>query len=352
MTQRLRKITVEYGQDIPGSILGPSRPWSITSEGSDDYRVQFSFTRTNTNHADTGRVIIYNLPPELSDAISEGTSQSNTDREDILVDPRYRTDIDARNAKLQELAKANLVKVYAGYVDDMKLIFTGDITDLNTKAMGSGVDEITTITLGDTIIPLKYGWLNKTFGDGATTGDILNNIMAGLSIGMSEQALAFQAESILGVEVASFKDGMFIFGGVKRNVDAIVARYGVQWFIRDGEFYFMPRGSVIDDFFLRLNEGENILRPISKFNGDDIKFTMLLDGDVLPGRGFVIENAEGERTSNRGYRADTVTYIGDTHSNPWYCMVAASRLKDEQATPRFVALTPSQAITSNTVAVP
>ena len=190
------------------------------------------------------------------------------------------------------------------------------------------------------------------FGDGAKVDEVLNGMLSSLGVPMSDQALKFQAESILGVEVASFKDGAIIFGGLKRNADAIVAQYGVQWFIRDGEFFFMPRGSVIDDFFLRLNEGENILRPISKFNGDDIKFTMLLDGDVLPGRGFVIEDAEGERTSNRGYRADTVTYIGDTHSNPWYCMVAASRLKDEVATPRFVALTPSQAITSNTVAVP
>jgi hypothetical protein len=352
MTQWLRKIRVEYGQEIAGSILGPSRPWVITSEGSSDYRIQFRLTRTNTNNADTGRVIIYNLPPEFFDAINNGVSESNKDREDILADPRYRTDIDTRNAKLVELGKANLVKVYAGYKDDMKLIFTGDITDLNSKAMSSGVDAITTIDLGDSIIPLKYGWLNKSFGDNTPIHEVLVSILGATGVGMSQQALIFQAESILGVEVSSFKDGAIIIGGLKRNVDAIVARYGVQWFIRDGEFFFMPRGSVIDDFYLRLNEGENVLRPVSDFNGDSIKFNMLLDGDVLPGRGFVIEDATGKRTSNRGYRANTVNYVGDTHGNPWYCMVEASRLKDEVATPLFRALTPSQAITSSTVAVP
>lgn len=352
MTQWLRRITVEYGNEAFVSALGPSLPWSLTSDGSMDYRVQFRLTRTNTNQADTGRVIIYNLPPDLSDAIRNGASQSNKDREDILEDPRYRLDIDARNAKLQELAKANLVKIYAGYRDNTKLIFTGDITGLNTKALSSDVDSITTIDLGDTIIPLKYGWLNKSFGAGASTDEVINGIMKAVGIGMSQQALKFQAEHILGVEVSEFKNGMIIIGGLKRSADAIVARYGVQWFIRDGEFYFMPRGSVIDDFFLRLNEGENILRPMSSFNGDDIQFTMLLDGDVLPGRGFVIEDAGGKRTSNRGYRADTVNYIGDTHGNPWYCMVAASRLKEEIATPPHRALTPSQVFTSTTVAVP
>ena len=353
--QWLRTITIEYGQDVPGSAYGPSNPWTLTSDESDDYRVQFRCTRTNTNKADSGVVSIYNLPRRMSEAIRQGTAEANEDRRRILKGTRFRNDIDARNAELRELAEANLVKVFAGYKGQSKQIFQGDITDLSTKAMNSDVDNVTSISLGDTIIPLKYGWLNKSFGGNSKTSDVLSSVITAAGIKRSKQAIDFMDNVLPGVEVLEFKNGAFVFGGVQPNVDAIVARYGVQWFIRDGEFYFMPRGSLIDDFAIRLDKGDNLLRPLSELEGEDINFTMLLDGDVLPGRGFRIYDEDGRRTSNFGYRADTVDYIGDTHGNPWYCMVRASRIKDDAfpSIPNFSVLSPSPEIFSaDNVAVP
>jgi hypothetical protein len=151
--------------------------------------------------------------------------------------------------------------------------------------------------------------------------------------------------------VFELRNGAFVQGGIARNIDALVARYGVQWFIRDGEFFMMPRKSLIDDFALRLDEGDNLLRPLGKVNGEDIQFTMLLDGDMLPGRGFKIFDTKGQPTSTFGYRADDVRYVGDTHGNPWYCIVQGSRI-DEDFDVEHRALTPDQAFTSDSIAVP
>jgi hypothetical protein len=349
--QWLRKITVEYGQNIPGSALGPLNPWSLTSEVDSDFRIQFRFTRSNTNRADTGRLIIYNLPPEFLSDIRSGVQEANDDRLRILEGPKFKGDLDGRNNELRILAQANLVKVYAGYKDGTKLIFTGDITSINMSSMMSDNDIITTIDLGDTIIPLKYGWLNKTFAGGSRLDDVLNSILKSAGVSASEQAKKFQLETIAGVEVAEFKNGMAVIGGIKRNLDSIVARYGVQWFIKDGEFFFMARGALIDDFAIRLDLGDNVLRPVSDLDGDSVKFTMLLDGDMLPGRGFRIFDENGQPTSKSGYRADTVTYIGDTHGNPWYCMVEGISI-DDKGFPPALALTPDQAFTTESVAVP
>ncbi len=349
--QWLRKITVEYGQRIPGSALGPLEPWSLTSEGDSDFRIQFRFMRTNTNKADTGRLVIYNLPPEFLADIRTGVQEANDDRLRILDGPKFKGDLDGRNNELRILAQANLIKVYAGYKDGTKLIFTGDITSINMNSMMSDNDTITTIDLGDTIIPLKYGWLNKTFAGGSRLDDVLNSILNSAGIPASEQAKKFQLENIAGVEVSEFKNGMIVIGGIKRNVDSIVARYGAQWFVRDGEFFLMARGALIDNFALRLDLGDNVLRPVSDLDGDSVKFTMLLDGDMLPGRGFRIFDETGQPTSKSGYRADTVTYIGDTHGNPWYCMVEGIDI-DEKGFPPATLITPDQAFTTENVAVP
>lgn len=349
--QWLRKITVEYGQRVPGSALGPLNPWSLTSEGNEDYRIQFSFNRTNTNRADTGRIAIYNLPPEFVSAIRTGVQEANDDRKNILEGPQFKGDLDGRNNELRTLAQANLVKVYAGYKDGTKLIFTGDITGIKIKSMMSDNDVITTIDLGDAIIPLKYGWLNKTFAGGSKLDDVLNSILIAAGVPASEQVKKFQLETVAGVEVAEFKNGYAVIGGIKRNLDSIVARYGAQWFIRDGEFFLMARGALIDDFALRLDLGDNVLRPVSELDGDSVSFTMLMDGDMLPGRGFRIFGTDGEPTSNKGYRADTVTYVGDTHGNPWYCIVEGIKI-DDQAFPPAALIAPDQAFTTENVAVP
>ncbi len=351
MTQWLRKITVEYGRQIPDGEYGPPEPWSITSEGDSDYRIQFRFSRTNTNTADTGTIAIYNLPPDFLSSIRSGVTKANADRRKILDLLRFKNDLDARNGELRELAIANLVRVYAGYQDSTKLIFSGDITSIDLNSMRSDVDTITRIDLGDMIIPLKYGWLNKSFAGGSSLETVLNTIMASLGITPSEMAKKFQNEAIVGVEVAEFKNGLAIMGGVKRNVDAIVARYGVQWFVRDGEYFLMARGALIDDFSLTLLLGENVLRPVSDIDGDSVKFTMLLDGDMLPGRGFRILDEFGKPTSKSGYRADTVQYVGDTHGNPWYCMVDGISI-DGKGFPPATTITPDQAFTTTNVAVP
>ena len=352
MTQWRRKITVEYGQNLE-SPYGPLRPWSITSEGDEDFRVQFKFNRTNTNRADAGRVRIYNLPPEFAASIRDGTREANEDRSRILDDVRWRDNLDRRNAELRELAQANLVRVFAGYEGQMRQIFQGDITDLDVNSMMSDTDTITSIDVGDAIIPLKYGWLNKSFDGNTKTADLLREIITASGILPSKQSLNFLDNVLPGVEVLEFRNSAIVQGDIKPNVDAIVARYGVQWFIRDGEFYLMPRGALIDDFALRLDLGDNVLRPLSGLDGDEISFTMLLDGDMLPGRGFKIFDEDGRPISTFGYRADTVDYVGDTHGNPWYCMVKASRIDNPALINDFALLTPSPAIfSSENVAVP
>lgn len=352
MTQWMRSITVEYGQEIEGSVLGPARPWSLTSEEDSDFRIQFRFSRTNTNRADSGRVSIYNLPPEYSASIIDGVLRANEDRARIMEDTRFKFDIDARNRSLKELSEANFVKVYAGYRDGVKLLFTGDITDLDTKSMSSDTDSITSIDLGDTIIPLKYGWISKSFGGGATLNQIINGVLSSSGITGSQQAIKFLANTTAGVEVAEFRNGLVVVSGIQRALDDLVAMYGVQWFVRNGEIFFMPRGALIDDFALRLDEGENVLRPISNMDGDRIKFTMLLDGDMLPGRGFRIFDVDGLPSTSHGYRADTVDYIGDTHGNPWYCLVQGSVIDDDNFPPAFFQFTRDQAIDTGVVAVP
>jgi len=356
MTQWLRKVTIQYGQDVPGSAYGPRNGWTLTSETESDLRIAFRFNRTNTNRADTGTLLIYNLPDEYRDAIDSGYREADDDRARILKGPRYRNDIEARNQELRELAQANIVKIFAGYRDDTKLIFQGDITEIKVRRVGNTLDTVTQIKLGDSILQLKYGYLQKNFGDGSSTGKTLAAIVSAAGLPASPQALAFLETSVPGLAQINMKNGLFVFGGIQYNVDQVVASMGVQWFVHNGETYFMPRGSVLPDFSLEMKDTVNVLRPVGKVSGTEIEFSMLIDGHMVPGRGFrflttgpnesALSGAASLPTSTFGYRADSVEYRGDTHGNSWYCMVRGSRVSVDNFPAPFFSLTPEQAVTA------
>lgn len=349
MTNWMRKVVIKYGQPSPpGYAYGPRNPWTLTSEAANDLRVTFRFTRTNQSHADSGVLAIHNLPKEFADAIHSGFRDANLDRASILDDStynisegtrnktisaRYRNDVEGRNKALQALAEANRIWIWAGYRDDLKLIFQGDITDLVMKTLDSEVDSITAISVGDSILTSVYGYLNnKPFGKNSYLKDTLVAVVSAFGSKISTQGLSFLNTNFPDVVALEFKDGYMVQGGIERNLDNLVAAYGVQWFFRNGEIYFMKRGDVFEDFALRLDEGRNMLRPIGNVNGEDIQFRMLMDGDMVPGRAFRIFNKDGKPTSQHGYRADTVEYQGDTHSTPWYTTVVASRIDELQVT--------------------
>lgn len=348
MIQWLREVRIEYGEDIPGSVYGPRTPWKLTSQSDNDLRVTFRCTRTNTSRSDAGRLNIYNMPEKFRDAVVSGVKEANTDRAFILNDPRNKNDTDRRNDQLRQLAQANRIKIFAGHQGSVQLIFTGDITRINNRSLRSAVDTIMDIELGDAIITFKYGWYdNNVFGAGTQVGSLLSTIIVAGGGKMSQQSLKFLAENTPGVAVAVVKNSLVIQGDIVRNVDAIVARYGVQWFFRDGEFFMMPRGAVLDDFALRLDQGTNVLDPIGTTEGEDIKFRMLIDGRMTPGRGFRIHDFDGKPTSVHGYRADTVEYSGDTHGNPWYCKVVGSRISAANFPNPLFVLTPAEAATAS-----
>ncbi len=355
MIQWLREVRIEYGEDIPGSVYGPRTPWKITSKSDNDLRVTFRCTRTNTARSDAGRLNIFNMPEKFRDAIVSGVKEANTDRAFILADPRNKNDFDRRNDQLRQLAQANRIKIFAGYQGSTQLIFTGDIKRINNRSLRSAVDTVMDIELGDAIITFKFGWFdNNVFGAGTQVGNLLSTIVVAAGGKMSQQSLKFLAETVPGVAVSEFRNGMVIQGDITRNIDAIVGRYGVQWFFRDGEFFMMPRGSVLDDFALRLDQGTNVLDPIGNIEGEDIKFRMLIDGRMTPGRGFRIHDRDGKPTSVHGYRADTVEYSGDTHGNPWYNTIIGSRISAANFPEPFIVLTPAEAFsaTESVVALP
>lgn len=306
--------------------------------------MQFRFVRTNTSSADTGVLSIYNLPRPFRDAIRSGFEDANDDRARFLgPESRFRNDPDGRNAALQALAFANRIRIFAGYKDDEKLIFQGDISDLKARSIRSGIDTITEIALGDSILTYKYGYLTKTFGAGSSLKDIIVGVVRASGAKVSDQALAFMdVTNLPGVVGLEFVNGAHISGGVQYNLDNLIEAYGVQWFMQNDEVFFMPRGAVLEDFSIRLDEGRNMLRPIGLIDGEDLQFRMLIDGDMVPGRGFRIFNDEGKPTARHGYRADTIEYRGDTHGNSWYNTVTASRISADLFVP-FTKIAPSEA---------
>ena len=230
--QWLRKITVRYGQEVPESTLGPRTSWTLTSENDNDLRMTFRFFRSNRSTVDKGSVSIFNLPRQLKDAIRSGVQEALDARSFIMSDPQFRCDIPGRNARLRELSDANKVAVFAGYKDESRLIFQGDITDLSTKDLGSTRDTVTTISLGDSIILLKHGYLHQAFGANTELIDMLAAVVTASGLTTSPESLSFLGTKIPGVATFKFDNGAIVQGGIGVSMSDLVEQRGIQWLSR------------------------------------------------------------------------------------------------------------------------
>lgn len=117
--------------------------------------------------------------------------------------------------------------------------------------------------------------------------------------------------------------------------------YGLQWWQRDGQIYYVAQGAVTKDFSIVLQEGVDLIGAPEVMGFDDVKGVALLNPRLFPGRGmFVVKKPRpfdipnnkinpitglrGEHVgSTNGLRCEVVNYVGDTHGQAWYTFFEA-----------------------------
>ena len=319
--QYKRVYKIIYGKQDSGLV---KFPFTLDNVDGENLRVQFRFSRTNSAEPDRGFVTIYNLPDHIRKALK--TDLEDQRKERLQIQKTFARDDTERAKRLKFNADAYRVNVLAGYggAENLELLFRGDL--INVTEIRRGHSEIATqIELGDTLLALRDSYVNQAFGPNSEVLGIFKQIVDHLGLGFDKSSERYLEASIVANAVITHTDdGMYVVGRPPEIITSFVDLFGAQWWVRDGVLQVVPQGAMLDDFSIKLREGEDLMSYTEQSTGDMVRGRALLNAHIHPGRGLILEDRGGDRHDALGFRVNHADYIGDTEGTPWYVDFQAS----------------------------
>lgn len=331
--QYKRSCAVKFGDASSVPLDGENIRFNIKNLDDDGIRMKFHFFRSNRGTPDKGKLELWNLNKRTQGEISDDLQSMITLRRGIEQNLIAFADDAARAAALKVTADNYGVTVYGGYDGKPEVIFRGDMLDVEHKRKGQNV--VTEIQLGDSLLALRDGYINRTFGTGATMDTLLSAAVQASGLEVDDASKVIISSVAPNATITATSEGMYAVGRPADTIDEVADLFGLQWWVRDGKVIFVPQGSVTSDFTVLLQEGRGLLDLVSPSGFGDVKGISLLSGKLHPGRGLIIRDLDGKPISATGHRINTTELIGDTHGNPWNVKFTATEVAQSILAPNL-----------------
>lgn len=218
---------------------------------------------------------------------------------------------------LNETTRANIkdegvtVELFAGYANDVGLIFRGDIREVFHKK--NNADMVTTVTAGDGDNALRNSNINLTLPADASLKEQVELL--------AEKLEGIKKGKIVGIEgLEGNKRATTFVGSVREELDRLAVKYDFAYTVENHVFNLvrnrqsMGLGEVISV------ESGMIEAPIATDKGVDVK--TLLNNNLKCNTLFRLES----KHLKRDYRVDDLSFKGDTHSSEWFSYIKGVNL--------------------------
>ena len=218
---------------------------------------------------------------------------------------------------LNETTRANIknegvtVELYAGYADDVGLIFRGDIREVSHKK--TNADIITTITAGDGDNALRKSSINVTMPKSSSLKKHIIELaskLEGIKIG-----------KIVGIDgLEGNKRATTFVGSVRDELDRLAIKYDFSYTIENHIFNLVRNRQHTGLSEVISVESGMIEAPVATEKGVDVK--TLLNNNLKCNDLFRLE----AKFLSRTYRIDELNFKGDTHSTEWFSAIKGVNL--------------------------
>jgi hypothetical protein len=263
----LRKVRLVVGDIDQGGL-------EIT-----DLRIAFNIQLVLAGYASSGTIKIYNL------------SKSN------------------RNKIQEEFTELFL---YAGYEDNISLIFSGNIVTVTHEK--NGPDWITEITAGDAIKAINGSTINKSLPAGQNTESIFNELisqMDGVSKGVTEGLRDCISNK------RSLLRGLVLSGNVRDWLDKLSKTCGFDYSVNNGVIETTNIGQPLTDVPpVQVSDVKGLVDSPQKTEMG-MKIKSLLLPQLKLARVIEVQST----VSEGNYRMDKINHVGDTHTNDWFSII-------------------------------
>ena len=245
-----------------------------------DQRCSFTIQKNGNSEPNQGIINLYNLTPDHRARIKEGNAENP--------------------------AKVEFRVGYEGFEEkfDLKTLTISDLVEVNDPF--NGVDNILIMKLGDGQAALQSKTSNISFKD-SSSGEIINSIVSNLAVTVSSKTR--QSLDDLGQE--SFFGGYVAGGDIKKVLDTVLNRFGVDWSVQNDELVL--GGEVDEATATRLAFDTGLLTEPEILDDGRIKCLGLIQPTVTPESTVFIETKKTEGF----FIVKTAEYVGDTRGNDW-----------------------------------
>jgi hypothetical protein len=213
----------------------------------------------------------------------------------------------------------------AGYEENLglELLFQGDITYIENDFVAPEI--ITKLQCGDGANVLKNQYINGSFREGTTVGDVVSFIGDELGIPVSYNNIDTREQ---------FSQGYAISSDAKSALDLVTEKAGATWSIQDGELQLLVDNTsnpneivflssatgLLDSPKLTTQDSYKLEGPASE--APTVRLKSLLNAKIRPGG--IIEVDSRERSGQ--YRVERVDHRGDNKSGPFESVVEAIQI--------------------------
>ena len=207
--------------------------------------------------------------------------------------------------------------IEAGYVDDIAQIFSGDV--LYARSNKERVDWMTEVEAEDGGPQFSNARISMSFGAGTTLYALLVYIVKQLGVGLGNSVAQFAKPKR---PLILFKRGVVVEGKVSNVLDKYCSSAGFGWSIQDGQLQILAQGETLVESIVKVSPTSGLIGSPELGEEGTVNFRTLLTGKIKPGKRVVLDS---EIISGM-FRAERVTYSGDTWAQDWYNDVEASPL--------------------------
>ena len=245
----------------------------------------------------------------------EKTTKSDPNRATFTV---YNLNENSR-AKLEEAAELFL-SIEAGYGDETKVIFSGDVDKIENKK--TPTDWVTIVETGDGKKDLTETRLNKSYKKGTSVKTVIDDALSAFTNlknnGLPDGLIQSAKELVTG--------GTFS-GKSKDILDKLLGEQGLEFSVQDDEVVITEKDKATNNDIYIINPNSGLINSPAKTEEKNkegkvvkgVTFTALLNPNLVPKQRVRVEsrNITGE------YTIIKINHVGDSQQGTFYTQVEA-----------------------------
>jgi hypothetical protein len=208
-------------------------------------------------------------------------------------------------------------RIEAGYKEGTSLIWLGDLRTVETTR--DGPDWVTHLTSGDGEKAWQHARNHVAYGPKTPIEVALRSIARSLGVGEGNLGKVVQRLKVAGSAI--WPAGKVLSGAASRQLIDIARSADLEVSIQDGALQFLDRGQALAGQAVRLSHETGLIGSPSVDSDGVLTATMLMIPDIRPG---VVVVVDAVRVKGN-YRAEKVTWRGDTTASEWYVEIEAKR---------------------------